>query len=83
MRVGGNGRSGSDRNAGETSADNAFRSSPSSTISFSGTSVAYNGNETALKSYSDIDLLFTTNLPGSSVFGAISDRAPNNVDFSS
>jgi flagellin-like hook-associated protein FlgL len=50
-------------------------------FSFSGTSVAYNGNETALKSYSDIDLLFTTNLPGSSVFGAISDRAPNNVDL--
>lgn len=35
--------------------------------------VRYNGNETHLRSYSDIDLLFDTNLTGAEVFGAISE----------
>ncbi len=36
-------------------------------------SVKYNGNEERLASYSDIDLLFDTNVHGSEMFGAISD----------
>ena len=43
--------------------------------------VEYNGNDTQLKSYSDIDLLFATNVTGNDVFGAISKLTPNAVDL--
>lgn len=43
--------------------------------------VRYNGNEDELLSYSDIDLLFATNVNGSDVFGALSERVRGSVDF--
>ncbi len=50
-------------------------------FTLNGDFVQYQGNETQLKSYSDIDLLFATNVTGSEVFGALSQQAPNNVDL--
>lgn len=46
-----------------------------------GNQVAYNGNETSLQSYSDIDLLFDTNLPGSQIFGGYSSEVRGTVDL--
>jgi flagellin-like hook-associated protein FlgL len=43
--------------------------------------VQYSGNETTLSSYSDIDLLFSTNLTGSEVFGALSAQPASTVDL--
>ena len=43
--------------------------------------VRYNGNEDELLSYSDIDLLFATNINGNDVFGAVSERIRGSVDF--
>ncbi|NLS96007.1 MAG: hypothetical protein GXX96_28045 [Planctomycetaceae bacterium] len=43
--------------------------------------VSYNGNEDTLLSYSDVDLLFETNVTGSYVFGAISEPVRGSVDL--
>ena len=43
--------------------------------------VAYNGNEGTLLSYSDVDLLFETNVDGNYVFGAISDPVRGSIDL--
>ncbi len=43
--------------------------------------VEYLGNEERLMSYSDVDLLFETNVDGSYVFGAISDPVCGSVDL--
>src|SRR5215471_18134723 len=43
--------------------------------------VQYSGNETLLSSYSDIDLLFSTNLTGSEVFGSLSAQPASTVDL--
>jgi len=43
--------------------------------------VKYFGNEEELLSYSDIDLLFATNVSGSEVFGAISEVVKGSVDL--
>ena len=43
--------------------------------------VRYNGNEDQLLSYSDIDLLFATNVDGNDVFGAVSEPIRGSVDF--
>ena len=43
--------------------------------------VRYNGNENELLSYSDIDLLFATNVNGNDAFGAVSERIRGSVDF--
>ncbi len=42
--------------------------------------VNYNGNESTLSSYADIDLLFETNVNGNEVFGAISDPVLGTTD---
>lgn len=42
----------------------------------------YVGNEEKLNSYSDIDLLFKTNMTGSEVFGAISEEVLGTADLS-
>ena len=47
----------------------------------SGNQIAYNGNETQLQSYSDVDLLFDTNLPGSQIFGGFSNQVHGTVDL--
>lgn len=47
----------------------------------SGNQIAYNGNETQLQSYSDVDLLFDTNLPGSDIFGGFSSEVHGTVDL--
>lgn len=46
-----------------------------------GNQVAYNGNEAQLQSYSDVDLLFETNLPGSQIFGGYSNEVRGTVDL--
>ena len=43
--------------------------------------VRFSGNENELLSYSDIDLLFATNISGDDVFGAISEKIRGSVDF--
>jgi flagellar hook-associated protein 3 FlgL len=43
--------------------------------------IYYAGNNTALRSYSDLDQLFATNVSGDSVFGAISPGVEGSVDF--
>ncbi len=43
--------------------------------------VRYHGNEEVLRSYSDLDLLFETNVHGNDVFGAISDPVRGAVDL--
>lgn len=43
--------------------------------------VQYFGNEEKLFSYSDIDVLFETNVDGNEVFGAISEPVRGSVDF--
>jgi flagellin-like hook-associated protein FlgL len=43
--------------------------------------VRYDGNEDTLPSYANLDLLFDTNLPGSEVFGAISQPVRGSVDL--
>jgi flagellin-like hook-associated protein FlgL len=48
---------------------------------FVGPYVRYNGNEQQLQSYSDIDILFETNLPGSAVFGALSEPVRGTTDL--
>lgn len=46
-----------------------------------GNQIAYNGNETQLQSYSDVDLLFATNLPGSDIFGGFSSEVQGTIDL--
>ncbi len=46
-----------------------------------GNAIAYRGNEGRLASFSDVDLLFDTNLHGSEVFGAVSDPVLGSVDL--
>jgi flagellin-like hook-associated protein FlgL len=43
--------------------------------------VRYNGNETELQSFSDIDIPFETNITGSEVFGALSEPVRGTVDI--
>lgn len=43
--------------------------------------IRYQGDEGMLQSYSDIDLLFSTNLNGSEMFGAVSEPVRSTVDF--
>ena len=43
--------------------------------------VRYDGNEGYLQSYADIDLLTTTNLTGTEVFGAMSDPVRGTIDL--
>lgn len=43
--------------------------------------IQYAGNEKQMLSYSDVDLLSVTNVPGSRVFGAISDPVRGTVDL--
>lgn len=43
--------------------------------------IEYHGNENTLLSYSDVDLLFETNVDGSYVFGAISEPVRGSVDL--
>ena len=43
--------------------------------------VVYHGNEHALQSFADTDLLFKTNIPGAEVFGAISAEVRGTVDL--
>jgi flagellin-like hook-associated protein FlgL len=43
--------------------------------------VRYNGNETHLENFSDLNLLFDTNVTGSEVFGAISKPVVGTVDL--
>lgn len=43
--------------------------------------IEYRGNENTLLSYSDVDLLFETNVDGSYVFGAISEPVRGSVDL--
>jgi len=43
--------------------------------------IQYNGDEGRLSSYSDVDLLFDTNVNGSEAFGAISDPVEGTVDL--
>jgi len=42
--------------------------------------VEYHGNQKALQSYADIDLLFETNVNGNQVFGAVSEAVEGTVD---
>lgn len=46
-----------------------------------GNTVSYQGNETQLQSYSDVDLLFDTNLPGSQIFGGYSSEVRGTIDL--
>ena len=48
---------------------------------FDGNAVRYDGNEGDLKSYTDTDLLTATNVPGSSIFGAISAQVLGSADL--
>ncbi len=43
--------------------------------------VQYNGNEKNLQNYVDLEQLFTTNLPGTDVFGGISDEVRGTADL--
>jgi flagellar hook-associated protein 3 FlgL len=43
--------------------------------------VEYRGNEKSLQNYVDLDQLFTTNLPGTDVFGGISGEIQGSVDL--
>jgi flagellin-like hook-associated protein FlgL len=46
-----------------------------------GSYVRYNGNETHLENFSDLNLLFDTNVTGSEVFGAVSKPIVGTVDL--
>ena len=46
-----------------------------------GSSVQYHGNETALQSYADTDLLFETNANGNAVFGSLSAEVRGTADL--
>ncbi|MGD0517175.1 MAG: flagellar hook-associated protein FlgL [Thermoguttaceae bacterium] len=58
-----------------------FSGSENSTepFTYSGNAIEYSGNETALSSYSDLNVLFDTNLNGNEVFGAISSQVQSSV----
>ncbi len=43
--------------------------------------IQYNGNEGRLSSFSDIDLMFDTNLHGDEVFGALSEPVRGSIDL--
>ncbi|WP_425615688.1 flagellar hook-associated protein FlgL [Anatilimnocola sp. NA78] len=60
-----------------------FAGSRTTTLPFqvSGSQVAYQGNESSLQSYSDVDLLFNTNLPGSDIFGGFSSEVHGTADL--
>lgn len=46
-----------------------------------GKHVLYSGNETLLSSYADLDLLFDSNVPGSTLFGGLSAERKGTVDL--
>ncbi len=46
-----------------------------------GQTVTYNGNESLIQSYSDLDVLFSANIPGTEVFGGISEAVTGSVDL--
>ena len=46
-----------------------------------GQTVTYHGNESLIQSYSDLDVLFATNIPGTEVFGGISEAVVGSVDL--
>ncbi|MFN0017553.1 MAG: flagellin hook IN motif-containing protein [Pirellulaceae bacterium] len=48
----------------------------------SGNTIRYDGNEGDLQSYTDTDLLTSTNVPGSHIFGAISAQVLGSADLS-
>lgn len=47
----------------------------------SGNAVQYAGDERQIQNFSDLDVLFSTNAPGNSVFGGISDEVVSGVDL--
>jgi flagellar hook-associated protein 3 FlgL len=46
-----------------------------------GTSVQYAGDEKLIQNFSDLDVLFPTNAPGTSVFGGISEEVVGGIDL--
>ena len=52
-----------------------------SPFGLSGEYVAYRGNEKSLQNYVDLEQLFTTNLPGTDVFGGISGEVRGTADL--
>ncbi|MDX1961650.1 MAG: flagellar hook-associated protein FlgL [Pirellulales bacterium] len=50
-------------------------------FTYDGDFVRYNGDEEFLQSYSDTDILFDTNIPGSQVFGGFSAAIEGTVDL--
>jgi flagellar hook-associated protein 3 FlgL len=58
-----------------------FSGSENSTepFTYSNNVVEYSGNETALSSYSDLNVLFNTNLNGTEAFGAISSQVQSSI----
>lgn len=60
-----------------------FSGSQSQTAPYAhhGDSVEYLGNEGALRSFVDVDFLLSTNLPGSEVFGGLSEKVRGSVDL--
>ncbi|MEM9354185.1 MAG: flagellin [Planctomycetota bacterium] len=46
-----------------------------------GQTVTYHGNESLIQSYSDLDVLFSANIPGTEVFGGISEAVAGSVDL--
>ncbi|HIQ19841.1 MAG TPA: flagellar hook-associated protein 3 [Planctomycetes bacterium] len=60
--------------AGSTTGQRPFEIEPSGFV-------RYAGNEGYLYSYGDVDVLFETNVPGSELFGAVSDPVRGSVDL--
>ncbi|MGI9456347.1 MAG: hypothetical protein ACR2NU_07280, partial [Aeoliella sp.] len=52
-----------------------------SPFEYNGNYVEYRGNEEALRSYVDVEFLFETNVPGSEVFGGLSQQVRGSVDL--
>ncbi|WP_442482091.1 flagellin N-terminal helical domain-containing protein [Aeoliella sp. SH292] len=55
--------------------------SESQPYDYAGGMVAYNGNESHLRSYVDIGFLYETNIPGGEVFGGISQQVLGTADL--
>lgn len=47
----------------------------------SGNAVSYAGDEKSIQNFSDLDVLFSTNAPGASVFGGISEEVVGGADL--
>jgi flagellin-like hook-associated protein FlgL len=47
----------------------------------SGNAVSYSGDEKSIQNFSDLDVLFSTNAPGASVFGGISQEVVGGADL--